>query len=140
MNRLTARSPIRVPCLIPCSTALRKWNPTRMRESPFSSAASVKLVYERVTDDSRCICSRRQRHAAVLEADLIGAEELPQDLGCHAPLDAVSRVVVGIGGVCTNGDQVASPSVFGLPSVAANWIAVTGRQKFSSYLVSNVPT
>ena len=37
------------PCSIPFSTALRKWNPTRMRESPFSSAASEKLSYRRVT-------------------------------------------------------------------------------------------
>ena len=35
----------------------------------------------------------------------------------------------GIGGVVTNGVQVGSASVTGLPSVAASWIAVTGRQK-----------
>ena len=40
------------PCSIPSSTALRKWNPTRMRESPFSSAASEKPVYLRRTGDS----------------------------------------------------------------------------------------
>ena len=41
---LTARLPILAPCSIPSSTALRKWKPTRIRESPFSAAAWEKLV------------------------------------------------------------------------------------------------
>ena len=48
---MTARFPIFSPCLIPVSTASRKWNPTRMRERPFSSSAWEKLVYERSTGD-----------------------------------------------------------------------------------------
>ena len=43
-KRSTARSPILLPCSIPSSTALRKWKPTRMRESPFSAAAWEKLL------------------------------------------------------------------------------------------------
>ena len=41
---LTARLPILRPWSIPSSTAFRKWNPTRMRERPFSSLAWEKLV------------------------------------------------------------------------------------------------
>ena len=40
----TARSPILWPCSIPSSTALRKWNPTRIREIPFSCAAAEKVA------------------------------------------------------------------------------------------------
>ena len=43
-KRSTARLPILLPWSIPSSTALRKWNPLRMRESPFSAAAWEKLV------------------------------------------------------------------------------------------------
>ena len=43
-KRLTARLPIFRPWSIPSSTAFRKWNPTRMRETPFSSLAWEKLV------------------------------------------------------------------------------------------------
>jgi hypothetical protein len=43
-KRSTARSPILWPCSIPSSTALRKWNPTRMREIPFSCAAAEKVA------------------------------------------------------------------------------------------------
>src|SRR6266511_508131 len=35
----------------------------------------------------------------------------------------------GNGGVAKSGIQLASGSVAGLPSLAASWIAVTGRQK-----------
>jgi hypothetical protein len=41
-----------MPWAIPSLTAFRKWNPTRMRESPFSSDAWVKLVYRRRTGDA----------------------------------------------------------------------------------------
>src|SRR5688500_12213188 len=48
-NRPTARAPILRPCSSPSSTALREWNPIRMRDSAFSSAAWEKLPYLRVT-------------------------------------------------------------------------------------------
>ena len=50
-NRLTARFAILRPCAIPSSTAFRKWNPTRMREIPFSRSACVKLKKRRNTGD-----------------------------------------------------------------------------------------
>jgi hypothetical protein len=43
-RRVAARSPIFRPYAVPTTVALRKWNPTRMRECPFSSAAWEKLV------------------------------------------------------------------------------------------------
>ena len=46
----------------------------------------------------------------------------------------------GIGGVGSSGVHVGSASVAGLPSFAASRIAVTGRQKLSWNLVSQLPT
>ena len=46
-----------------------------------------------------------------------------------------------MGGVGTSGVQVGSAAVFGLPSVSASRIAVTGRQNlYAWYLASNEPT
>ena len=50
MNRSTARLPIRRPCFTPSSVALRKWNPTKIRERAFSFAAWEKLVNDRVPE------------------------------------------------------------------------------------------
>ena len=61
----------------------------------------------------------RKRHATILEADPVGAEELLQDFSTRSPFDGVTRGIVLIGGVGRNGVQDVSPPL---------WIAVTGRQ------------
>jgi len=75
-NRETARSPIFSPCTIPSFTALRKWNPMRMRDSPFSAAARENLGKWRSTWEVPP--HRFSGMGSVLlhrETDLVGAEE-----------------------------------------------------------------
>ena len=62
--------------------------PMKIRDTPFSSAAWEKLVYERSTGDGSCTSPGRQREAAGLEADLVGPEECLQNPRCCAALDA----------------------------------------------------
>jgi hypothetical protein len=103
-TRSTTRSPMARPWRRPCSTAFLKWNPTRMRESPFSSAASVKLLYERssgeasahvepagsvrlqvlkttrsVEDAARTTCRKRVAWARKLLGDIAMLEDRPSD-------------------------------------------------------------
>ena len=103
----------------PCSTALRKWNPTRMRESPFSSAAWVKLVYERDTDETSV-------HVLPSGSVMLQFSKLIRSVrknrrrtwAAAPPSTLCPESCSGMGGVVTNGVQFGSTSVFGLPSVS----------------------
>ena len=95
-----------------------------------SAAAWVKLVYERVTDESVQVLPGG---SVMLQfSKLIASVPKNRLRTCAAapPSTLCPESCSGIGGVVTNGAHVVSTSVFGLPSLSPSRIAVIGRQKF----------
>src|SRR6185312_3259754 len=106
---------------------MRVWTPAKIRLRPASFAAAWKLSKERVTpgsasdDTLRCVFGAKKAESTVAAASLTAL--------CAPGYE-------GSAAVGTRGFQVGLPIVAGLPSVSANWMAVTGRQSWYVYLAS----
>src|SRR5258706_13902789 len=100
-----------------------------MRAFLISSRAWVKLVKERTTPS---ITSE-----SILN-DVASPKKFASTLPAAPLMQEWPEGYSGCGGVTSSGVQ-ASASVPALPSVAANGIAVTGRQKTYSYFASKQP-
>src|SRR6476620_2868701 len=98
-----------------------------MRASKASSAAFVKLSYERTTPG---------KVSDVSVNSTSFPKKLPSMVAAAGLTVAWPEAYSGKFGVISNGVQVASSVVSGLPSVLASLIAVMGRQKTYVYFES----
>src|SRR5258705_2107272 len=101
-------------------SAVRVWIPPQTRALMTSTSACETLPKYLVVPDTALyplkeMSSRPKKYA---KADMLAAVK-----------QVCPDVKSGCGGVTSSGIQVGSATVAVLPSVSANWIAVTGRQK-----------
>ena len=100
-----------------------------MREIAFSSAAWEKLVNDLVTTDaSSHVLPGGSVRLQVWKLMWSVPKNRIKTWAAAPPSTAWAESWSGMGGVGTNGVQVGSAAVSGLPSVSAVWMAVTGRQ------------